>query len=349
MDKGASARAPLALARRLAIGPARRPRCGPSVTALITLVALISALFPAKSSAGINTWTTHGPEGGWVSSLVIDNRTPATLYAGTRGGGIFKSSNGGQTWMAINTGLVLARPSPLPARPPQAGPDIAALAIDPSAPATIYAWGGGLFKSTDGGGSWTATGLSGASTLAIDPSAPATIYAGSGFFTGGVFKSTDGGATWTAVLDAPQVRVLAIDPSAPATLYAGFFGGGVIKTSNGGQSWAGASSGLPNLFPCPVSALAVDPSAPAPSAPATLYAGTCAGVFKSTDGGGSWTADNAGLTNLYVLALAVNPSAGTLYAGTAGGGVFDIEVPPVRLQILPVGGERKPRPVTPRK
>lgn len=76
-----------------------------SGTILIVLVALISALFPAKSAAGINTWTTHGPEGGWVSSLVIDDRTPATVYAGTRGGGIFKTSNGGGNWMAVNTGL----------------------------------------------------------------------------------------------------------------------------------------------------------------------------------------------------------------------------------------------------
>ena len=60
-----------------------------------------------------------------------------------------------------------------------------------------------------------------------------------------------------------------------------------------------------------------------PSAPATLYAGTVGGVFKSTNGGGSWTAINTGLTNTEVQALAIDPSApGTLYAGTYGGGVF---------------------------
>jgi hypothetical protein len=48
------------------------------------------ALFPADSSAGVNTWTTSGPEGGIVSSLAIDLSAPATLYAGTYGGGVFR-------------------------------------------------------------------------------------------------------------------------------------------------------------------------------------------------------------------------------------------------------------------
>ena len=64
-----------------------------------------------------------------------------------------------------------------------------------------------------------------------------------------------------------------------------------------------------------MSALAIDPSAPA-----TLYAGTGGGVFKSTNGGGSWTAINAGLITSSVHALAIDPSApATLYAGTSGG------------------------------
>ena len=64
-----------------------------------------------------------------------------------------------------------------------------------------------------------------------------------------------------------------------------------------------------------MNALAIDPSAPA-----TLYAGTDSGVFKSTNAGGNWTAINTGLTNTCVLALVIDPSApATLYAGTLGG------------------------------
>ena len=86
--------------------------------------------------------------------------------------------------------------------------------------------GRGVFKSTDGGVSWIPTGLTTAFvyTLAIDPQAPATLYAGA--TSGGVFKSTDGGGTWSAFnvgfpLPLPQVRTLAIDPQTPTSLYAG--------------------------------------------------------------------------------------------------------------------------------
>src|SRR2546426_7570529 len=64
-------------------------------------------------------------------------------------------------------------------------------------------------------------------------------------------------------------------------------------------------------------------SPPWPSTPTPLYAGTCGGVFKSTDGGGSWSAANVGLSATSVLALAIDPQASTiLYAGTSGGGAF---------------------------
>jgi hypothetical protein len=70
-----------------------------------------------------------------------------------------------------------------------------------------------------------------------------------------------------------------------------------------------------------VRSLAIDPSTPA-----TLYAGRLnGGVFKSTDGGATWSASNTGLTNFNVPSLAIDPlTPATLYAGTQGNGVFDI-------------------------
>jgi hypothetical protein len=119
-----------------------------------------------------------------------------------------------------------------------AGGDILALAIDPSSPATLYAGtadGRGIFKSRNGGESWSLinTGLTepGFPTvrpvvdLAIDPSTSATLYAGT--FGGGAFKSTNGGASWSAIntgLTSVFVRTLAIDPTNPATLYSGTLG-----------------------------------------------------------------------------------------------------------------------------
>ena len=148
----------------------------------------------------------------------MDPSAPATLYAGTLGG-VFKSTNAGGSWTAINTGLT--------------GTGVSALVIDPFAPATLYAGTDtdGVFKSTNGGGNWSAmnTGLTATSVraLAIDPSAPSTLYAGT---SGGVFKSTDAGGSWTAMntgLTNPIVNDLAIDPSTPARVYAGT-GGGVF-------------------------------------------------------------------------------------------------------------------------
>jgi hypothetical protein len=164
MDKGASARALLAFARKFATSSSHRPKRGVHIAALIALVALLSALLPAYSSAGVNRWTTNGPQGLPVSAIVISPSAPATLYAGARGGGVFKSTNGGQSWTAVNDGLTDIF--------------IDALAIDPSEPATLYAGGSsGLFKSTNGGQSWTTINAGlispGAGVLAIDPSTPA--------------------------------------------------------------------------------------------------------------------------------------------------------------------------------
>ena len=101
---------------------------------LICLLALLMSLNqPHTVSAGINVWTSHGPEGGYIGALAIDPATPTTLYAGTYRGGVFKSTNGGGNWSAVNTGLT--------------NTDVYTLAIDPITPTTLYAgtWGGGVF------------------------------------------------------------------------------------------------------------------------------------------------------------------------------------------------------------
>jgi photosystem II stability/assembly factor-like uncharacterized protein len=131
-----------------------------------------------------------------------------------------------------------------------------------------------------------------------------------------VFKSTDGGDSWTAVITGATraVYALAVDPTTPATLYAGTERG-VFKSTDEGANWT-----INGLLGVIVRALVIDPTTPA-----TLYAGTeGGGVFQSTDAAASWTAVNAGLTSTYVLALAIDPiNPDTLYAGTFfDGGVF---------------------------
>jgi len=105
---------------------------------------------------------------------------------------------------------------------------------------------------------------------------------------------------------APGVVTIAINPSTPATLHAGTRGSGVFKSTNGGTSWTTVNSGLTATD---VSVLAIDPSnvftlAIDPSTPTTLYSGNQNGVFKSTNGGTSWTAANSGLRQTAVQVLA---------------------------------------------
>jgi len=95
-----------------------------------------------------------------------------------------------------------------------------------------------VFKSTDGGVSWSAfnNGLTNTvvQALALDPQTPAIIYAGTR--GGGVFKSTDGGASWSAFnngLTNTVVQALAIDPQTPAIIYAGTYGSGVFSMQQG--------------------------------------------------------------------------------------------------------------------
>jgi murein DD-endopeptidase MepM/ murein hydrolase activator NlpD len=252
--------------------------------------------------------------------------SPSTLQAlGYRLGDVIvtdsATASGIPTGDGITALLVTACATNTTAGPP--GGNVWSLAIDPSNPATLYAGTvGGVFKSTNGGSSWTATNSSptNVNALTIDPLTPDTLYAGTqGLGLGtGIFKSTDGGTSWVTInsgLTTLFVVALAIDPSSPATLYAGTNGRGVFKSTNGGMSWNEVNSGLTNTT---VPALAIDSSAPA-----TLYAGTynSGGIFKSTNGGTSWTP--SGLTGLIFNALAIDTSnPGTLYAGSFGGGVF---------------------------
>jgi photosystem II stability/assembly factor-like uncharacterized protein len=270
-----------------------------------------------------------------IMTLAIDPQNPAVTYAGTVrslhrtiGGGIFKSTDGGASWTAINAGL----PDAL----------IGVLAIDPKTPNVLYAGtdSHGVFKSSNGGESWATVNVSDLYTsvraLAIDPITPTTVYAGTRYCR--VFKTIDGGASWTEMSnglpedpggeDITLIRVLAIDPLHPETVYAGTSHGGVFKTWDGGKNWVVMNNGLPSTA---IGSIVIDPHRPS-----ILYAGTVGrifmadtaqGVFMSTDGGAHWAALNMGLTSLSVSHLAIDPQAGrTLYAGTSSG-VFTFQIP----------------------
>src|SRR6266851_1805620 len=142
-------------------------------------------------------------------------------------------------------GIASAQPGTWTSNGPGGG-TVFALAIDPLTPTTIYAgtYLGGVFKSANGGASWSAsnTGLTNTNVraLAIDPLTPTTIYAGT-YLGGGVFKSANGGASWSASMTNTTyvVQMLAIDPRTPTTIYAAADSfGGVFKSANGGATWS---------------------------------------------------------------------------------------------------------------
>jgi photosystem II stability/assembly factor-like uncharacterized protein len=262
----------------------------------------VGGVSPRKRAGAIPAvWSSNGPEGGNIRTLAIDPSNPDTLYAGTWGQGVFKSTDGGASWSAASNGLT-----------DDSTLTIHTLTIDPVTPTTLYAGtSGSIFKSTDGGGNWSelTTGLPEmytASSLAIDPAKPTILYLGAS--SNGIFKSTDGGENWSALnagLTGTYVACLAIDPASPTTLYLGTYEG-LLKSTDGGENWRVITS--PSFGS--VLALVIDPQTLT-----TLYVGTGNGVFKSTDSGESWSAAQTGLPDSDIHILAIDPvTPTTLYS-----------------------------------
>ena len=267
-----------------------------------------------------------------VQTIAIDPVATSTLYAGTLtplgvpSVGIFKSTDSGATWAAINEGLS----DPFSGFAPL---DVAALSIDPNHPETIIAGtiDSEVFRSTDGGASWQPVTFGGYSlslqtwSLQFDPSNSAIIYAASSL---GLLKSGDNGVSWDQGGTGVPLFAIAVDPSSPQTLYAGNAGGqGILKSTDAGAHWQFVNSGLPVLrdsagtYSPLVVCLSVDPANTS-----TVYAGTYgSGLFVSGNRAGSWSAGGSGIRNTYVTSLALVPEGGQiskLSAGTLGGGVF---------------------------
>jgi photosystem II stability/assembly factor-like uncharacterized protein len=241
------------------------------------------------------------------------------------------------------------------------GASVQALAVGPG---VVYAGtqSGGVFKSTDGGGSWTVAGggNQGLSIrgLALHPSDGRRVLAATieGVFrtvdggdrwarTGGfssvavasapsdpnvfyaglrrVFRSEDGGATWAATGEGPDfVSALAVDPTDSRVVYAGS-SEGFFRSFDGGATWEASNAGLTlDGVPQSVRVLAVDPRSPA-----TLWAATTIRVFKSTTRGTTWSAVEGSLGTLMIpMSIAVDPASGAVWVGGRGfqgdGGVY---------------------------
>ncbi|HKC87065.1 MAG TPA: SBBP repeat-containing protein [Blastocatellia bacterium] len=255
-----------------------------------------------------------------ANAIAFDTKTPAIAYLATSLG-VYKSFNGGANFQLRSIGL----PSG----------NVFALLVDPVNTATLYAGTSfGVYKSLNGGESWLPANIvSGDSlssttirSLVFDPANPATIYAGT---SRGVYKTVNSAGAWAAAntglgtgSSGPAITALAIDPTAPMTLYAGANTANttLFKTTNGGAMWQASDTGLSAAVGGVVMRMAPVSLAVNRTTPATIYAGTPLGVFKTTDAGANWSLASNGLATRNITSLAIDPAAAnTVYAGTVAG------------------------------
>jgi photosystem II stability/assembly factor-like uncharacterized protein len=260
-------------------------------------------------------WRMIGPyRGGRVTAVAGHKDQPYTYYMGATGGGVWKTTDGGMTWLPVTDSTRMAG-------------SIGAIAVAPSDPNVVYVGtgespprgnvspGSGLYRSTDAGKTWARAGLADAGQIAeivVHPANPDLAYAAVlGHIFGpsdqrGVFRTVDGGKTWQRVLfrDANTGAIdLEMDPSNPRILYAALWqarrspwtfesggpGSGLFKSTDGGDTWTEITrnAGLPDSGVVGKAGLAVSPANP--DRVWAIVEHEQGGVFRSDDAGRTWT------------------------------------------------------------
>jgi photosystem II stability/assembly factor-like uncharacterized protein len=291
------------------------------------------AVAVSKSVDGGTTWSeaeaglpaTSGANCYLCVGLTIDPTSPATLYATLPDGSVYQTTDGAASWYAVTAVPIqsLQQPSIV----------ISAVVIDPQDSDTLYApycnpfdfrQPGGVFKSTDGGTSWNASGLVPWSqfpskALTIDPRDSSILYAAT---SSGLYRSTDAGVSFTPYSQAQALAVtsLALDPQRSGTVLAGF-GASIFQSTDAGMNWRAVGTGL---FNGSVVALAIDPQNPN-----IVYAGTgdseCgwfqSKIFQSADAGASWIDTQSEVD--CISAIVIDPrTAGTVYVASLYAGFY---------------------------
>lgn len=263
----------------------------------------LALLFVLTSLAGCNR---SDP----IVVIQLHPKNPDIIYVATNDY-IYKTRDGGQTWINLSKGMTHSR--------------VIALAIDPTYPATVYAGtkGDAVFKSYDGGQRWVSqrTGLDDATISSVvnqfvfDPADNTHLFAAT---TMGVFESKNAGDSWTKRMDGMKevlmVVTLGMDPRMRSVLYAGT-SGGVYKSTDGAGYWEKVNNGLvpPEIIKSSralgVTSIQVDPFAPD-----TVYAATLDGLYKTTDGAKSWVRMAQSLQDQMMIGMLLDGSrAGVLY------------------------------------
>jgi hypothetical protein len=295
-----------------------------------------------KSTVGGSSWTplTDGACSLAIGALAVDPVDPRIVYAGTGeanysgdsyyGCGLLRSTDAGATWTQLGGALFQS---------PSGGARFSRILVDPATAgttsATLFAaTSQGLYKSPDGGSSWTkvfSRGYAFVSDVVMDPSSSATIYAAAASpysnTANGVYKSRDGGVTWSTKLALPTAGAdvgriaLSVSPVGSHALYAmveNASGGGLLglfRSTDQGLTWPmRTATGVQCSSQCWYN-LAVT----ADRADSTIVYVSAFSLYKSTDMGDRFT-DIGRTVHVDHHALAFDPSsAGALLAGSDGG------------------------------
>ena len=236
-------------------------------------------------------------------SIGVSPTDSNTLYVGTSPG-VATSTDGGVTWTPAPSGYPDGITNAV-AVDPQNG-DVYETNDYTGCYISRHAYESTVYRSTDQGATWQPQGPDGCgnvpTAIVVDPSDSNRVY--SARFTG-IYRTTDGGANWGDV-GPGNMAALAVSPSDPSIVYAAGMPG-VSKSTDHGDTWSSVTNELSGQI---IDAIAVDPSDPS-----TAYAGTLGGgIFKTTNGGASWSAFNTGLGSLNVFSLTI--AGGILHAGT---------------------------------
>jgi photosystem II stability/assembly factor-like uncharacterized protein len=286
-----------------------------SVAVVQFTAASLVAQQDSLALAGVH-WREVGPYRGGRSVAATGNPSrPNEFWMGTTGGGVFKSINDGQSWAPVTDKYF--------------GGTIGAIAVSASSPDVVYVGGGeypirgnvshgdGVWKTTDGGKTWSFMGLGETRQIAdivVNPTNPDLVYVGAlGHVWApnperGVFRSKDGGKTWEKVLfrnDSTGVVDLVMDPANPNVLYAGLWqtgrtpwllssggkGSGMFKTTDGGDHWTEITRnpGLPEGI---WGNIGITVSGGNSNRVWANIEADSGGVFRSDDAGATWQRTN---------------------------------------------------------